>query len=892
MLKNGKEKESVDMTLRELEQYMECPRKYEIGRLHIGEQSRYGYWELAIQNMCGMLEKEESISQIKKRTLLFLQENYQRSWFQLPWQKDEAARQDASCFFRYLDTFSYDQIQEVKSNQTMRIAVKRKFEDRYVDNILLRIHLVLTYKNGEHEGIIFNRKFARRYTYHAKLEAHKPQSSPELMAMLYALREHADLRVTQIQMAGEDERAGYPEKYEKHADANRISICAKNSQWSEKEIYEKFLGNIAIIPKSICKKCLNESACKISGKIYLEKESIAKENKEMCFSKEQEAVIHRCEGSIRVSAGPGSGKTAVIAGRVKEMIHAGIPADKIVVLTYTREAVKELIGRMETGNTVQVCTIHSLAYQMLLEHQDCVGKKRLAEPLDKKLLLLRVLKHAPKLMGVSYEGMEHRYGLLQMLLNDFSFIERHGEARFRETQRKKDVEGILRIKDFFDASFHGGGYISYDEQISEAIALLLENPNILKKEQQKHPYILIDEAQDLDAEQVTLIRLLTGSTGNIMIVGDDDQAVFGFRGGSNQFMLHFKEIYPMAEDMLLGSNYRSSEEIVTAANALIHNNQNRIPKKMVSACGKSGIPCTHIEVFSDRQITILLCKVKEYLGCGWKDIAVIAKNNKDLYRLCDILESYNKQAYKSSRIPYEKPKYYLREDAVFCGIFDLLSLATKGMDQDLHLFRLLANLDVTHVEKEDRKKSLYQDLLDRRLIYSLEEDELLYYMVTQEDPLILQAFSKISRAKAVLNLPEIRKGIRLAAVNLFRGQSLDYEPVLEGIDDLIREKRIKNIAELQALLEMIWFFGDSARIRYSGGKEQVRFLTAHDAKGQQFQAVFVYAIDLFETGNEEEDRRLLYVAMTRAEKCLITSELLKGKSNFLRDFMDHVTIRR
>ncbi len=535
---------------------------------------------------------------------------------------------------------------------------------------------------------------------------------------------------------------------------------------------------------------------------------------------------------------------------------------------------------------------NSLAYQMLLEYREIVGTMRLAEQLDKKALLMRVLKHAPKLEGMSYDGMQLRYGLLQTLLNYFTYIDRHGEAKFRETYWKKDVEGVLRIKDFFDSAFQKCGYITYDEQITEAISLLLDHPDILRKEQQKHPYIMIDEAQDLDTDQVNLIRLLAGDTGNLMIVGDDDQAIFGFRGGSNEFMLQFKNLYPAAEDMVLGKNYRSHEEIVQASNALIHHNQNRIPKKMVSALGESGCPCTHIEEFAERQLPVLLSEVRRHLSCRWNDIAVITKNNKELYRLCDILEAHNKNIYQGTKIPFERPKYYLCEDAVFCGIYDLLTLSVKGMETDLALFRLLTNLGVSGIEKEERKKSLYQDLLDRGLIYSLEEQDLLYYSVTADDSMLLQAFSRICKAKAALCLSEVSHAIRLAVANLFIGQNLDYAPVLESMDELIQEKGIKTLTELQALLEMIWFLGDSARIRYSGGKDQVRFLTAHDAKGQQFQAVFIYAIDLFESGNAEEDRRLLYVAMTRARKCLITSELLKGKSNFLRDFIDYMKVWR
>lgn len=880
----------MDMWLRELQRYMECPRKYEIGKLHTGEESRYRYWDLAIQKMCKMLERKESVSEIKKQILLFLQANYQTSWFQLPWQRDEAARQDAAYFARYLDTVDYGRMREIKSGQVMKIAVRREFGTQYVENVFFQIHLIVKYKGGGHEAIMFSRKFARHYAHRARLEEHKPQSSPELTAMLYVLHGLADLRVSHIQLIGENDRDNHLEAYEKRQGTNRISMKAEDGHWSAEETHARFIKSIRITPTSVCAKCPNESTCLVSNKIYLEKGNTARNDKAICFSKEQEAVICRHEGNIRVSAGPGSGKTFVIAGRVKEMMRAGIPADQIIVLTYTREAVKELENRMELGKAVQVCTIHSLAYQMLLEYEGIIGKKRLAEQLDKKSLLLRILKHAPKLNGMSYEGMQLRYGLLQTLLNCFSFIEKHGEAKFREVHWKKDVEGILRIKDFYDSSFRECGYITYEEQISEAVSLLIENPFILKREQLKHPYILIDEAQDLDTEQANLIRLLAGDTGNLMIVGDDDQAIFGFRGGSNQFMIRFREFYPAAEDMRLGKNYRSSSEIVDAANALIHNNQNRIPKRMASANGKSGIPCVHIEIFSDKRIMVLLHKLKEHLGCGWKDIAVITKNNKELYKLCDVLRAYNQETYQGGRIPFERPKYYLREDAVFCGIFDLLSLAAKGMDKDIHLFRLLTNLEID-VRKEDGKKSLYQDLIGRKLIYPMEED-LAYYAVTEKDTRILQAFSKICKAMAALSLPELGKGIRLAAGCLFREQNLNYEPVLEGLDELIKEKGMKSAAQLQGLLETIWFLGDSSRIHYSGGRDQVRFLTAHDAKGQQFQAVFVYGIDLFESGDAEEDRRLLYVAMTRAEKCLITSEQLKGKSNFLRDFIDHVIVWR
>lgn len=870
------------MTLRELQAFMECPKKIETGRLSASEENRYRYWKEAVRCMCGMLEERRPISQIKERVFLLFQRSYQTVRFLLPWQKESAVAEDAAYFARYLEMFPYDQISGIKSNRRIRLETNREFNGRHVNNIWFCVHLILTYKDGRHEAVIFERQFKRNYSSRAKLKAHMPESAPELSAMLYALRDLSNLKVSLVQLrSGNDERC-----------LAKVFLLAADVNWSAKQTYEHFLSGISMTPKSECTKCQYEPFCRRPQKSYLPQQKEKQYSESEPYSEEQKRIIGWRDGNIRVSAGPGSGKTMVIVRRAEELARSGTSAGKILVLTYTREAAKELSSRIREKKGVLVCTIHSLAYQILLRYADITGKKRLADQMDKKLLLLYVLKHAPKLSGMSYDGIGEKYGLLEMLLKYFAFIEQHGEAKFRETHWEKDVDGILRIKRFFDAAFQSRKYITYEEQISEAVNLLLENPSVLKREQERYQYLLIDEAQDLDREQVNFIRLLSAGQNNLMLVGDDDQSIFGFRGGSNDFLLHFKESYPDAAEMTLSSNYRSSLEIVEASNALISNNQARLPKKMNSKRGRSGIPCIHMEHFSDAQLPVLLCEMRKRLGCEWQDIAVVSRNNKELYKLCKILEAYSRDNSPERKIPFAEPKYYLEKDAAFCALYDLLTLSVKGMEQDRALYRLLVTLGVEGLEKYEKGKSLYQDLLDRGLIYSMEKEDLSYYAVTKADTSLMQSFSKIYKAKTALFLPGLQRALRLAAGMLFTDQNMDSEPALAEIDDLVQEKRIRTIPELQKMLELMEMLGEGTRIHYPNGNNGVRFLTAHDAKGQQFPAVFLYAIDLFETGNEEEDRRLLYVAMTRAQNCLVTSELIKGKSNFLRDFVDYVKVWR
>lgn len=472
------------------------------------------------------------------------------------------------------------------------------------------------------------------------------------------------------------------------------------------------------------------------------------------------------------------------------------------------------------------------------------------------------------------------------MLKDFEFINKHGIEAYSNANSKKDVAGIMRVKELYDAAFREMGYITFDDQVRMAVELLKNNPGILEAVQNQYDYIMVDEVQDLDDAQAEFVRLLVKKpANNVMICGDADQSIYAFRGGSNQFMLDFPNIFPETKDSLLSRNYRSSEEIVSMASSLIEKNKERVPMQL-AASFSTGIQAIHIPNFNDCRFGAL---IKEIHGKGYaySDIAVIARTNKELNNLCKIVDK--DAALTGVVVPLERPKLYLHEDCVFQMLLDLLELAVKGMSQDRALFRLLSTMGCS-VEKANRKLSIYEDHVTGGLIYDFYGDESSRYFLEMQDPL-KEAYGRIYRARQVLKKP-LKQALRELELFFFP-TGLCTKEVLEKIEDIMFEKKISHYRQLFEIMSAMKIFEDDTRIYYSTGeRSQVHMLTAHDAKGKEFPAVILYGIDNFECGDVEEDRRLLYVAVTRAKRVLFILEEYPGKSNFLKDIAKNISVNR
>lgn len=643
------------------------------------------------------------------------------------------------------------------------------------------------------------------------------------------------------------------------------------------------------IKRKGCGRCCYDSICHFPVPVYRTVGATNTTEQDVInYTVMQQEAIQHTNGPLRVAAGPGAGKTEVLTARIANLINMGISPNRILAVTFTKRAAKEVLSRLETQDKPLVTTLHALGYRIIRQSRHLIGRKRLVNKVDCMQILVSVLNQAPRIKGLDYHALTGKRGALNLLFRDFSFINRHGIQKLQETFPDKDVKGIEKVKIMYDLKYQQASYIMYDEQISLAVSLLQKYPSVRERVQSSFDYLLVDEAQDLDEMQEQLIRLLVGEVNqNIAIYGDADQLIYGFRGSRNHFMVQFHELYPRTKDMILNDNFRSTREILSASNQLIGHNDKRIPLQMHAHSGGESLPML-IREFHSNRIGRFIEDMKAG-GYAAGDIAIIARTNKELRGMCQMLDEYNKTIPTNRAIEYDYPKYYLYQDYTFRILVDLLAVFHGKYKDDMVLCRLLVSQGVKP-EKENREVSLYEDLLMRKVIYSFEgEDASRYLINTTNQASLFQAFAKIYQAQHCFSLP-VLEGVK-KAVQIFCDSRIDNSDTMEIIEDIIRERSIWSVYELWQYLSSMIRYEDDTRISYCNEcNSRVHFLTAHDSKGKEFPVVLVYGVDLFESNDMEEDRRLLYVAMTRAKKRLFLTEECKGKSSLLREINDKLEI--
>ena len=869
---------------RELMELAECSKKYRLNKLALmRDNQRYRMIQNAIFQMSKAMDRETE-DKICHDIRLFFEEGYDAGWFLLDWQKSQAVERDVALFRRLLGNF-HPTGSIVSANWKYELPLPITCNDETVPGIRGAANLLVEEPDGGMTGIIFCRKFRRPYSYRARKAENMVTGSIELLTLLAGLKQaypDKKLRVTMVQLCSELDRAGELAEFELQKGKNIISFT-EEELWKQgtDSILERIKKAVLDITPCKCQGCIYETLCRPLNQIDIRKEPAVKAaGKKPLFTKQQSRVIYHKDGPLRVCAGPGSGKTATLVARMEALLQSGVPASDILAITFTKKAAMEMLARVEADEKPVISTLHALAFRLLVEHEFLIGVVRLASRVDCMALLLRILNHAPVIRGVSYEGLTMRYGLVANLLKNFDFINRNGEEAFASAYPKKDFEGIAKVKTMYDAAFKAAGYITYDDQIGLAVDLLKTYPGVRENIQGQYQYVMVDEVQDLDMVQAEFVQLLTKQPeNNLMICGDADQSIYSFRGGSNQFMLEFKNHYPEAEEILLEDNFRSSREIVEMSSALITNNKERIPMNL-KATFSTGFRAIQILSFNSEKIGTLIQDISKK-GYHYNEIAVIATTNKALTDLCAAADVQS--AKTGVFVPMERPKYYLRDDYVFNTILDLLRIVTAGIDQDEAVFRLLEG-QACVPEKEDIKKSIYADAVARQLIYDFSSEEATRYYLPDDQP-YRKAFGKIYRAMMAFKKP-IKEALEELKKTYF-SKAVNTNDVLEKIYELLYDRRIKTTRELYELMNAMKVFEDDTRLQYAVG-DRVRMLTAHDAKGKEYPVVILYGIDEFERGNMEEDRRLLYVALTRAKRVIFIIEHGLGRSTFLKEISGYV----
>ncbi|HAG69284.1 MAG TPA: hypothetical protein DCL38_04850 [Lachnospiraceae bacterium] len=585
-----------------------------------------------------------------------------------------------------------------------------------------------------------------------------------------------------------------------------------------------------------------------------------------------------------VLAGPGSGKTAVLSERIFNLtMHHDIPPDKILVLTFSREAAGEMQQRflsLSGGRTypVHFGTFHAVFYQIL-------KKEGLYN--ENSILSHKTKKEYVSLAGRMAGCPAYRDEAWQE--ETLSRIAARKIGVLPEFSEKSEGELFEKVFSEYSEKCRREKKLDFDDMITECIRLLTQSPGVLKKWQERYEYILVDEFQDIDLRQYEVLKLLAGERANIFAVGDDDQSIYGFRGACPSIMRRFKDEHRSIRIVNLVTNYRCKREIIENAVCLIGHNKERLPKRQEAARAEAGLVDVEIFKSSHEEAEFVTGKLRELMK------EAPGTSTGILYRMgrcAEVLEA----ELKKQGIPYfraEKTGSFFNEE----WVKDVLSYMRFSLyESEGDLLRILNRPDrgLSREAFGIGGKISLGALAD---YHKGEEERLFAIHRLQKD----MEFIRELPVRAGFNY--ILKGIGYEK-ELLRAQGGRSETVNELTEEFLERTGGHNdMGEFLKHVEMLCGISQekgASNKRAEGGKEgQITLQTVHASKGLEYDTVFVIGMregyfphKRAETNAEtEEERRLFYVAMTRARDRLYIcgqkkDDFGKSESRFLHELKD------
>lgn len=589
------------------------------------------------------------------------------------------------------------------------------------------------------------------------------------------------------------------------------------------------------------------------------------------LNSEQKNAVLATEGPVLIVAGAGAGKTKTITHRILHLIHSGVRPENILAITFTNKAAKEMKERVIDlikhnielahlrGSVPFMSTFHSLGVQIIKENSELLKLPRhftIFDTSDSK----KAIKES--IISVGLDPKDHLEKVRHVISAekgrgvDINEYNERGSYDFSSELTKKvwaKYEETLKTEKALD----------FDDLLLKTLKLLSKYPDVLEKYQDRYKYIHVDEYQDTNKVQNSIVELLAKKHQNICVVGDTDQNIYSWRGAEIKNMLHFEKTYPRAQTFFLEQNYRSTKNILAVANLIIEKNDYRIPKKLYTENAEGE----KISIFQGRseideaQFIAMKAKTLVESGVNPENIAVLYRANFQSRVLED--------AFLAFGVDYQMlgTKFFERKEVKDCLSFIKSALNTDGTT-DL--------LRIINIPPRGIGKTTIQKIIEGK-----------------EDELPEKTKEKLAEFKRLL----LR--IREALLTKKTSDALKFLIKATGMEDMYNTgqeedtERLENIMELVSLASLYddnspeegieKFLTDSSlssdQDSLDGKKTGVKLMTVHSSKGLEFQYVFVSGLeaDLFphrkmgerKSGEDnEEERRLFYVAITRAEKKL------------------------
>ncbi len=583
------------------------------------------------------------------------------------------------------------------------------------------------------------------------------------------------------------------------------------------------------------------------------------------FNEGQEEAITHKQGPLMVLAGPGSGKTTVITYRVKWLIEQeGVHPSHILVITFTKAAADEMKKRFRQFDGMENApvtfgTFHAIFFMILRYAYRYTAGNIIRE--NVKRMYIKELTESLEL------EIEDENDFLSGIINEISYVK--GEmislSYYHSSNCSDDI--FARIYEGYEKRLRQENLIDFDDMLVFCYELLKERKDILELWQRKFQYILIDEFQDINKVQYEIVKLLTGKGERIFVVGDDDQSIYRFRGARPEIMLGFEKDYPDTRKVILNINYRCSKEIVDSAENLISHNEKRFPKHMKSV-RQSGVPIIFRQLKdSTEECTDILRGIQFYQkkGIPLKNMAVIFRTNTQPRLLLGRMMEYNIPFQMRDVIPNIFEHWIARNIIIY------LQLAMGKRDRKL--FLQIMNRPKRYISRNmltdpqiDFKKLKQQTFGKKWLFEKIDKLEMDLYLLKKMEP-----YTAIQYIRNGIGYEEyIKEYAQFRRMNLG-----DLEEILNQIQESAREYH--TFEEWFAYIET---YGEELQKQMEAGKmkekEGVTLTTMHSSKGLEYDVVFIMDINEGVTPHKkavkeadlEEERRLFYVALTRAKTYL------------------------
>lgn len=603
------------------------------------------------------------------------------------------------------------------------------------------------------------------------------------------------------------------------------------------------------------------------------------------LNKEQQQAVQHTEGPLLILAGAGSGKTKVLTVRIAHLLAQGVNPYEILAITFTNKAAKEMKSRVEglvgdVANRIWLSTFHSFCAKFLrFELDNFLGYNSnftIYDTSDSQAVIKAALKALN--LDDKYYPVGAMIGAISDAKNKLLFA-----SDFRKQARDFYQQKVADVYEYYERELRKNNALDFDDLLLVAVKLLQSNEAVLDKYSKRFRYVMIDEYQDTNHAQYLLAKLLASHWKNIAVVGDADQSIYAWRGADIQNILDFEKDYPNCTSIKLEQNYRSTKIILDAANAVIENNEGR-PKKNLWTDKTEGAKIQHFTAQSEHEeaafIGDTIAKKHDIHGVPYGDMAILYRTNAQ----SRVLE----EALIKRALPYTMvggTKFYDRKEIK--DVLAYLRVLYNPFD-DLSLLRIInvpkRSIGATTVAKlQDYARangtSLFMTLTQLHLVDTIKgktkeklEDFgiLIFTLVAEmEDKTVLDILESIlDRTGYLAQLEESTDPQDQArAENI--GELLS---VAKDFQDTNPNGTVEDFLEQVALVNDVDSFEQE--------ESKVTLMTLHAAKGLEFPIVFLGGLEeglfphsrtLMNPEEIEEERRLAYVGITRAEKELYIS---------------------